>query len=294
MKRHHFIWIVLTLLLPCNLVMAQWDHLEIGLQGGAGFYWGISQQGDFTRTNKVGMWIIDSEDKMPPGFEAYGAFIRYRFDNHWNIALKATRQRTYYKEYKMVGNEKQNQHSFYNAMWHFDATAEYNILNYSMDHFVVGDDRTFRVTPYVLIGVGVTMYNKQAVLRESSTGDKKDKGSNYPMVGTKNVNYTSDYAGQTGLALYIPIGLGVKWRITHNWQLQAGAQYHLYISGKNPNGLNSNIEGGSSAVPYDQLQMKSIGGNHNLLVTIGAAYNFGNWGYKQGPKKSSCHCEGYF
>lgn len=292
MKRHQFILALVTLLLPCNLVMAQWDHLEIGLHGGAGFYWGISQQGDYVRTNKVGLWITDSEDKMPPGFETYGAFVRYRFDNHWNVAVKATRQRTHYNEYRYVGSEKVGQNSYYNAMWHLDATAEFNILNYSLDRFLVGEDRTFSVTPYVLLGAGVTMYNKQAVLRERGMTD--EKGSNYPMVGAKDVNYTSDYAGKTGVALYIPVGLGVKWRLTYNWQVQASAQYHLYISGTNPNGLSSNIEGGSRAVPYDQLQMKSIGGNHNLLVTIGAAYNFGNFGYKSSSKRASCRCDGYF
>lgn len=289
MRKHQIILVIATLLLPCSFVMAQKENVEIGVQGGAGFYWGIPNQTAedgtaYTRTTKVGLWIADTEDKMPPGFETYGAFIRYRFDNHWNVTVSATRQRLYYKEYP--NTDRKQGASYYNAMWHLDATAEYNILNYSMDHYYFRAAKTYRVTPYVLAGVGITMYNKQAILRQRSN----EASTNYPLVGKNDLLYDSDYANEIGTALYIPVGIGVKWRINHNWQLQASAQYHLYISGTNPNGLNSNLEGGSKNIPYNKLAMKPIGGNHDILIQIGVAYNFGQY---QSAKSHLCMCSDY-
>lgn len=273
MKIDRTIVIAVLLLLPTSLLKAQWENLEIGLYGGAGFYWGQQHPAEgFTRTTKIGMWIVDAQDKAKPipGFEAYGALVRYRIDNHWNVALKGTRQRLFFREYK--DNSDLSLYC-YNAAWNVDATAEYDFLDYG--HSLRNDDSSpYVFTPYVLFGVGVSLYNENSSYRGGS--GTQEKRSPQPMIGDKAL-------APVRAACYIPVGVGIKWRVARNWQLQASAQYHLYVPG-------ADLEGYTEWVKADNMRKPTVGSTHNVLVTVGVVYNFGKW--RQGSRR--CMCEDYF
>lgn len=274
MKIDRAILVPMFLLLPVSLLGAQWENLEIGLYGGVGFYWGQRHSAEgISRTTKIGMWLIDAEDKAKsiPGFEAYGALVRYRIDNHWNVALKGTRQRLFFREYKDYTAESA---FYYNAAWNVDVTAEYDILDYGHSPWNDAGSHAVACTPYVLLGVGVSLYNENASYRGGN--GTKEKGSFQPRVGDKAL-------GPVRAACYIPVGAGIKWRVARNWQLQVSAQYHLYVQG-------ADLSGYTEWVTADNVSKPTVGSTHDILVVGGVIYNFGKWR----QRNRHCMCEDDF
>ena len=80
-----------------------------------------------------------------------------------------------------------------------DISAEYNFFRYGIDEY---DLRVNAVSPFIAIGVGIT-----STLKELKTD---------PVSGLKRV--------------YVPIGIGVKWKFADKWQLQATWQHQVYLT----------------------------------------------------------------
>jgi hypothetical protein len=157
-------------------------------------------------------------------------------------------------------------------MWHLDAMAEYNIL--ALGNVMAAKQGLYNVVPYVGFGLGITMFNKEATLRSNYTGT--DFNTYYPSVGSKQVNGKWE-PGEVAVGFYIPVAVGVKWRINDNVQLKGTFQYQLYLT------PSTNLEGGSYNSKYapdrptfEQMN-KKFGSSHDCLFSLSAIFNFGKW-----------------
>lgn len=225
---------------------------EVGAQVGMGYYVGDATKTIFTNPR-----------------EAYGAQFRYKFDLRWAMQLKVQRQRIAFSYTPLVAEDISSQGAvnFQNPMWSADVTAEYNFFRFGLHPH---DLRVKPITPFVSLGVGVTACNKLATMMDLST----DK---YPRLTS---------SGFESLMMYIPVGIGVKWKITERWQLQACWQHQIYMA--------DNIEGYMSG--YDAEDAIKAGGesilnnSHNLngysifnndltsTLTVGVVFEFGKRG----------------
>jgi hypothetical protein len=283
----------------------QIDRFEFGVSAGVGFYVGQHDPlgtGVVTRVQTYdAVGFPDGNDHGMPGVETFGFSVGYRFNPFWHIKAQTTRQRVSFVEY--LNKDYATHALYYNAMWHTDVMAEYNLLPYGLSE---GGTRVRKFTPYIGFGIGVTVYNKNAHLRKvhSFAGPMNNFGSNgciytcYPRVGQEQqyANPTDQtpvwVKAETACALYIPFAAGVKWRINDNIQLKGTFQYQLFFSSNKPGGLNSNLDGGSYGVAnlegfptvkmegrptFDQLHKQIVGANHDCLFSVSAIFNFGKW-----------------
>ena len=269
------------------------DRLEFGVSAGVGFY--VGQDVPVAGT---GLERVQSYDAVAfgekntlrwPGIETFGFNVGYRFDSRWTLVANTVRQRVCFAEYDnnamtVSGDAvpvERTRGVYYNAMWHVDVMAEYNILNYG--NIMMPRQKVYNVVPYVGLGFGVTVFNKNATLR--SMYGYGDINSFYPRVGyaQKDGKY---YPAEVAAALYIPAAVGVKWRINDNVQLKGTFQYQLYFASKNQGGLSANLEGASYSDRYketavrptfDELDKVVAGKNHNCLFSISAIFNIGKW-----------------
>ena len=269
------------------------DRLEFGVSAGVGFY--VGQDVPVAGT---GLERVQSYDAVAfgekntlrwPGIETFGFNVGYRFDSRWTLVAKTVRQRVCFAEYDnnaMTANGvaipvERTRGVYYNAMWHVDVMAEYNILNYG--NIMMPRQKVYNVVPYVGLGFGVTVFNKNATLR--SMYGYGDINSFYPRVGyaQKDGKY---YPAEVAAALYIPAAVGVKWRINDNVQLKGTFQYQLYFASKSQGGLSANLEGASYCEGYketearpkfDELDKVVAGKNHDCVFSISAIFNIGKW-----------------
>lgn len=269
------------------------DRLEFGVSAGVGFY--VGQDVPVAGT---GLERVQSYDAVAfgekntlrwPGIETFGFNVGYRFDSRWTLVAKTVRQRVCFAEYDnnaMTANGvaipvERTRGVYYNAMWHVDVMAEYNILNYG--NVMMPKQKIYNVVPYVGLGFGVTVFNKNATLR--SMYGYGDINSFYPRVGyaQKDGKY---YPAEVAAALYIPAAVGVKWRINDNVQLKGTFQYQLYFASKSQGGLSANLEGASYCEGYqetetrpkfDELDKVVAGKNHDCVFSISAIFNIGKW-----------------
>ena len=269
------------------------DRLEFGVSAGVGFY--VGQDVPVAGT---GLERVQSYDAVAfgekntlrwPGIETFGFNVGYRFDSRWTLVANAVRQRVCFAEYDnnamtVSGDAvpvERTRGVYYNAMWHVDVMAEYNILNYG--NIMMPRQKVYNVVPYVGLGFGVTVFNKNATLR--SMYGYGDINSFYPRVGyaQKDGKY---YPAEVAAALYIPAAVGVKWRINDNVQLKGTFQYQLYFASKSQGGLSANLEGASYCEGYketevrpkfDELDKVVAGKNHDCVFSISAIFNIGTW-----------------
>ena len=316
MNRFKVLLVVLALPMFVNVAQAandvQADRFEFGVSAGVGFYVGQNDPIGDGRISRIQAYDVlgfqslgaDMPNLGWPGIETFGFSLGYRFNPFWHIKAQTTRQRICYAEYLPNAQElEKSRNIYYNAMWHTDLMAEYNLLPYGLSE---GGTRVRKFTPYLGFGIGVTVYNKDAHLRKvhSFAGPMNNFGSNgciytcYPRVGQEQqyANPTDQtpvwVKAETACALYIPFAAGVKWRINDNIQLKGTFQYQLFFSSNKPGGLNSNLDGGSYGVAnlegfptvkmegrptFDQLHKQIVGANHDCLFSVSAIFNFGKW-----------------
>ncbi len=283
------------------------DRFEFGASAGVGFYVGQKnpvEGSDLLRIQSYDAIAFGERSTLRwPGIETFGFSFGYRFDSQWNLKLQATRQRVCFAEYHAI-DDNELRAVYYNAMWHLDVMAEYNLLNYG--NVMMPNQRIYNVVPYVGFGLGITMFNENATLRALNgvsgklVGNYHDPKLNmrYPAVGksyeyqehNKKPNGTNDVA----VGLYVPVAFGVKWRLNDNVQLKGTFQYQLYFSNAGQGGLNSNLEGATyvdyyktsnqavldnlqSRPTFDGMTKKVAGFNHDCLFSISAIFNFGKW-----------------
>jgi hypothetical protein len=322
MNRFKFLLVAFAFAMPIFVSQAnaakefQVDRIELGLSAGVGFYMGQNHIGDFTRLQSYDAVGSDREGlslkgTWPGGIETFGFSLGYRFNTMFNLKLQTTRQRICFVEYPDGKTSTEFGNRYYNAMWHTDAMLEYNVLPYGLA--TAGGGGVYNIVPYVGLGLGFTLYNKNATLCVKGTGPESERyvyGYNdktkfskamYPRIGhqlvweslnnelgqpTDSVPKWRKVADATGVALYIPIAMGAKWRIDEHWQLKATVQYQLYFSSKDKGGLNSNLEGGTDdkltpgRPTFDYIDTnckKVVGGNHDFLFSLTAIFNFSTW-----------------
>lgn len=294
---------VLTMLVCVPAVMIadireHLDRLEFGVSAGVGFYVGQKHPvagSDLLRIQSYDAIAFGDRGTLRwPGIETFGANVGYRFNTRWNLTFQAVRQRVCYAEYSkdVAGHELRG--VYYNPMWHVDAMAEFNLLNYG--NVMMPKQKVYNVVPYVGLGFGVTIFNQDATLRavNGSSHNSGKMNTFFPQVGKKYEGVDAEGKkivtnNELAVGLYIPMACGVKWRINDNVQMKGTFQYQLYFSNKGEGGLNSNLEGASCANFYansenlqnrptfDQLNKYVVGRNHDCLFSISAIFNLEKW-----------------
>ena len=295
MNKCKFLVVLVALFMPMWMTVASGasnarehlDRFEFGLSAGVGFY--VNQEDplnndQFSRIHVYDVLGFGEKTNWGwPGIETFGFMFGYRIDTRWHVKLQTTRQRICFAEYAQ-GSDLKN--VYYNAMWHVDAMAEYNIL--PLSNVMMSKRGMYNVVPYVGFGLGLTMYNPVATLRaqeeRNSMGEPyyEKRGSMYPRVGSIPVAYDVEKRKVTewgpnpvDCAFYIPVAVGVKWRANDNIQLKATFQYNFYS--------RSNLEGASYNETYtpnsptvEQLA-EYVGISHDCLFSLTAIFNFGKW-----------------
>lgn len=295
MNKSKFLVVLVALFMPMWITVASGasnarehlDRFEFGLSAGVGFY--VNQEDplnndQFSRIHVYDVLGFGEKTNWGwPGIETFGFMFGYRIDTRWHVKLQTTRQRICFAEYAQ-GSDLKN--VYYNAMWHVDAMAEYNIL--PLSNVMMSKRGMYNVVPYVGFGLGLTMYNPVATLRaqeeRNSMGEPyyEKRGSMYPRVGSIPVAYDVEKRKVTewgpnpvDCAFYIPVAVGVKWRANDNIQLKATFQYNFYS--------RSNLEGASYNETYtpnsptvEQLA-ENVGISHDCLFSLTAIFNFGKW-----------------
>ena len=222
-------------------------RLEIGVQAGAGYYMGELADYAFMSAS-----------------EAYGVQLRCKIDERWALQFKGQRQRVINtiegdNEWGVAAGRYQT------PMWHFDVTGEYNFFHFGLDEH---DVRMHPVTPFIFLGVGMTAHN---VLASNKSG--------YPMVGWKarvDANGKTTYTyHEPDFAMYIPVGVGLKWKFAPRWQLQLAWQHQIYVL--NGDGLEGVIVQSDPAKFNDSYQMNGSNILNNDIVstlTVGLVFEF--------------------
>lgn len=165
-------------------------RLELGVQAGVGYYMGELAPHAFMNASEV-----------------YGAQIRCKIDQRWALQVKGQRQR-------VVSTIKEDNDwgiavgKYTTPMWHFDVTGEYNFFRFGIDPYNI---HMRPITPFIFLGLGFTAYNIYA-----------DDKLSYPKLET-NVASCIDYA------MYLPVGVGLKWKFADRWQLQLAWQHNIYV-----------------------------------------------------------------
>lgn len=190
--------------------------------------------------------------------DVYGGQFRYKFDKRWAIQAKAQRQRIMFRDDAKL--------LYYNPLWHVDVVAEFNFFRFGERGY---DMRVKPVTPYIYIGVGTSIYNKAASLSDHTVATM------YPTMGKANVG------------VYIPFGIGMKWKFADRWQLHVAWQHQVYLV-DNLEGLESLDGARNPMIDGSAAGMNGTNILNNDLtstLTLGIVFEFAK------GKKVCNHCE---
>mgnify|MGYP002622585395 CR=1 FL=1 len=125
--------------------------------------------------------------------EVYGGQFRYKFNNRWAIQVKGQYQRVDFTVRSTVANVEDQR--LMNDMIGIDAVGEFNFFRYGERTI---DTRIKPITPYIFLGLGFAL--------------------------------SADYDDPYSLfSLYLPLGVGMKWRFAPRWQLIVSWQHNLYF-----------------------------------------------------------------
>lgn len=279
MKKGSFLVVVLALVFAPTIVHAEHqfsvDRFEFGIHGGVGFFVGPRDFENVTHVQAYDALYFKQNDIKNlkwPGIEIFGFSVGYRIDSRWHVLLQTTRQRMCFAE-----QHADKRPFYYNAMWHLEALAEFNILNLGMEMRPI--QGIYNIVPYVGLGYGITMYNAEATTRhDGQSGELVN--TMYPKVGfqTEKGTYKNKLvAVPTNLSMYIPMAVGVKWRINENFQLKGAFHYQLHFQSPKTKKINSNLTGGTPFVSSEEVYGKVVGDFHNCLFSLGVIANFGSW-----------------
>ncbi len=240
------VWVALVALIPVCVFaddgQHRFYHLELGLQTGVSYYAGELAPHAFMSVGEV-----------------YGAQARIKIDPRWAVQVKGQRQRVV--NYVHEGNEWGIIQGKYQVpMWHVDVMGEYNFFQLGLDEYNV---QMKPVTPFLTVGVGMTVFNSFATNKENV----------YPRLA-KGAN--KDFA------LYVPVGIGLKWKFAERWQFQLAWQHNLYML--NGDGLEGVITSVKSDDKKQDIQLNDSygmnGGNVmnndvTSTITAGIVFEFG-------------------
>lgn len=119
------------------------------------------------------------------------------------------------------------------AVISIDLTAEYNFYRFGIDEHNIF---VKRLSPYIFLGIGVTMVPDDDFL----------------------------------VAIYSPVGVGLKWNFAERWQLQAAWQHQIYWS------KTGDLLDGEANYNKPELTIKNNIFNNDLVstITVGIVYEF--------------------
>ena len=131
--------------------------------------------------------------------EAYGAHFRYKFTPRWALQVKGMGQRITGWNYDedMVRQDTKWENQLINV----DVMGEFNFFRFGAAEY---DKRVKQLTPYIFLGVGATIY-----------GSENDAGE------WRNLNK---------VAVYLPLGIGLKWKFSQWVGLNLAWQHNIYFS----------------------------------------------------------------
>lgn len=171
---------LITLLLSAHIVCAD-DRpylCEFGVQGGIGYYVGDATPHIFNH----------------PSYAA-GAQFRYKFTPRWALQVKGQFQEIRFPApdgngYPIEHPQKTDMLS--NHIISVDVVGEFNFFRLGQKQY---DSRIKPITPYIFLGVGMSVYN------------------GYKTVGA-----------------HMPFGFGMKWKFAPRWGLNIAWQHQLYFA----------------------------------------------------------------
>ena len=229
------IFLVLLVAVAPILSFAQGDNskgvekFEMSIQIGAGFTWANKTPVDGVLRAPVFAWAPGAKGaKNFPASEVYGAVLRYSIDERWTVQVQGMRQRVHFSE--ITGEEE---HHYYNAAWHTDAMAEFNIWKYAF--LSNKQTRVYEFVPFISFGAGASMFGKNASYSYGrGYGHVEGYGAeSYRLIcmNSREKGYKYPKIEDTRAAMYIPFAVGAKLRMTENWQLKVACQYNFYLFG---------------------------------------------------------------
>jgi hypothetical protein len=138
--------LVLTALMAVALTVEAQSrkyHVELGLQGGCGYYVGDATTHIFNNVREV-----------------YGGHVRYKFDQRWAMQVKGLYQfikgPIIEREITPDGKPKEvNLGEWTDDLINLDVMAEFNFFRFGIDDY---DRRVKPITPYIFAGIGMGIY----------------------------------------------------------------------------------------------------------------------------------------
>lgn len=135
--------ILLLLFVGIATVTAQVDHriyhIELGIDGGCGYYVGDAGRRIFQNVREV-----------------YGLYFRYQFDRRWSLRAKGMTQRITGYLPDGTGFADKSKGMWTNRLVNVDVVTEFNFLPYGKMRY---DSRISPITPYIALGIGVSTHS---------------------------------------------------------------------------------------------------------------------------------------
>lgn len=253
-------------------------NFDVGLLLGTGYYMGDACQTPFVQPRYV-----------------LGAQIRYKPNNRrFALQLKAQRSCLAYSYAPKTATGIAEEHTtpfvplvftpgnrfvqfmvaeppvlYQIPIWSADMVCEFNFFQFGSPSY---DYRVKTYTPYLFLGIGGSLSNKQAMIADAVA---------IPMVKRNRINVSA----------YVPVGIGVKWKFANRWQLQVAWQHQIYLS----DNLEGYIQGIDFTESEDLLKLEHgvLNDTHDLngfnilnnditsTLTIGISYEFGDQRYRK-------------
>lgn len=231
-------------LLGCAVMTVRAEELpflnEISLQAGYAYYIGEAEPTPFASPG----WTV-------------GLSYRYKFTKRWAIQAKVGFEEI--GGYKSLWQDRkpETDKKWKNSLINIDVMAEFNFLRFGASNEY--DRRIKPYTPYIFLGVGGAFYGLL---------DGTPLFAANWMTNVLHDPQTKEYTG--GIAFYIPVGIGFKWKFADRFGLNIAWQHNIYIADdiegvkklNNTHGLN-----GSNIMNCDVTGQLTVG----LVVEFGRA-----------------------
>ena len=148
--------------------------------------------------------------------EAYGLHFRYKFTKRWALQAKLSGQHITGNRYVFVPNEGpvKLDEKWHNRTWNGDVTAEFNFFRFGTSNKY--DKRIRNYTPYIFLGLGGSLYDGEGrpMLYDPQTGEW----------------FPKKWLAKPSMGMYIPLGIGFKWKFHDRVGLNIAWQHNIYFS----------------------------------------------------------------
>lgn len=159
--------------------------------------------------------------------EMYGATFRYHFDQRWSLTAQGVAHRITGK-YKPIGTDIAEK-KWTNQLINLDVSAEFNFFRFGAPCY---DIRVKPITPYLMVGLGVCLH-----------GDVQK------------------------IAMYIPFGIGLKWKFAPHFNLHVLLQNNFYFA--------DNLENVKDLdAPYDLNGTNAFNNDLTTTISVGLTVEF--------------------